>query len=82
VIGTSIDHKKYKPCAEFAATFTTDYKPKDDDESQSDVLPTTSSSEAKSSQITLTDGFGKMNRRKHDAVIRFRKYNKETEPSN
>ena len=47
--------------AEFAATFATDYKPKDDDESQSDVLPTTSSSEAKSSQITLTDGFGKMN---------------------
>ena len=68
--------------AEFAATFATDYKPKDDDESQSDVLPTTSSSEAKSPQITLTDGFGKMNRRKREAVIRFRKYNKEAQPSN
>ena len=40
-----------------------------------------SSSEAKSSQITLTDGYGKMNRREREAVIRFRKY-KEAEPSN
>ena len=66
--------------AEFAATFATDYKPKDDDESQSDVLPTTSSSEAKSSLIALTDGFGKMNRCEREAVIRFRKYKKEAEP--
>ena len=34
--------------AEFAATFATDYKPKVDDENQSDVLHTTRSSEAKS----------------------------------
>ena len=32
--------------------------------------------------ITLTDGFGKMNKRRVEAVIRFRKYNKESEPSN
>ena len=43
-----------------------------------------SSSEAKSSQITLTDGYGKMNRRECEceAVIRFRKYKEEAEPSN
>ena len=35
-----------------------------------------------STQITLTDRFGKMNKRKQQAVIRFRKYNKETDPSN
>ena len=46
--------------AEFAATFVTNYQQKDDDDdSQNDVLPTTSSDE-KPSQITLTDGFGKM----------------------
>ena len=35
-----------------------------------------------SKTITLTDGFGKMNRRKREAVIRFHKYNKNAEPSN
>ena len=35
-----------------------------------------------STQITLTDKFGKMNKRKQQAVIRFRKYNKETDASN
>ena len=30
---------------------------------------------------SLTDGFGKMNKCKHEAVIRFRRYNKNTEPS-
>ena len=48
--------------AEFAATFVTNYQHKDDDDdSQNDVLPTTSSDE-NPSQITLTDGFSKMNR--------------------
>ena len=32
--------------------------------------------------ITLTDRFGKMNKRKQEAVVRFRKYNKETDLSN
>ena len=35
-----------------------------------------------SHKITLTDRFGKMNKRKQEAVIRFRKYNKDAEPSN
>ena len=32
--------------------------------------------------LTLTDRFGKMNKCKQEAVIRFRKYNKDAEPSN
>ena len=55
----------------------TSYKPKD----QSDVLPP-SESETTSLKITLTDGFGKMNKRKREAVIRFRKYNKDTDSTN
>ena len=39
-------------------------------------------SDVTSTQITLTDNFGKMNKRKQQAVIRFRKYNKDTDPSN
>ena len=64
---------------EFAATFVSDYR--HDNDSESDVLPP-SDSEATSSQITLTGGFGKMNRRRRKAVIRFRRYNKDAEPSN
>ena len=57
--------------AEFAATFVTNYQHKDDDDdSQNDVLPTTSSDE-NPSQITLTDGFGKMNRRKKTSCDTF-----------
>ena len=46
-----------------------------------DAIPALES-DTTSTQITLTDGFGKMNKRKQEAVIRFRKYNKETDPSN
>ena len=63
--------------AEFAATYVTNYK-KDDD---SDALPPVES-ETISSHITLTGGFGRMNKRKREAVIRFRCYNTDTEPSN
>ncbi len=83
-----IDRYEHRPqelesmcLAEFAATFVTNYKHKDDDDSQNDVLPSSSTDE-KPSQITLSNGFGKMNRRKREAVIRFRQYNKDTEPSN
>ncbi len=84
-----IDRYEHRPqelrsmcLTEFAATFVTDYGHKEDDsDSQNDVLPSTPSEE-KVSQITLTNGFGKMNRRKREAVIRFRRYNKDTEPSN
>ena len=65
--------------AEFAATYVTRYGNSDD--SECDVL-TASESETTSAQIMLTDGFGKMNKRKQQAVIRFRCYNKEAEPSN
>ena len=39
-------------------------------------------SDVTSTQITLTDRFGKINKRKQQAVIKFRKYNKENDPSN
>ena len=65
--------------AEFAASFAVNYKPSDD--SECDALPAPDS-ETTSSQITLTDGFGEMKRRKHEAVIRFRRYNRVAEPSN
>ena len=68
--------------AEFASTFVTKYQPKDTDtDTHNDVLPPTDT-QSKPSQITLTDGFGKMNQRKRNAVIRFRSYNKDADPSN
>ena len=47
----------------------------------SDALPDVES-DTTSTQITLTDGFGKMSKSKQQAVIRFRKYNKDTDSSN
>ena len=80
-----IDRYQHRPqelqsmcLAEFAATFVTNYHCKD---SECDALPP-SDNETSSSQITLTDGYGKMNKRKREAVIRFRRYNKDAEPSN
>ena len=64
--------------AEFAAIYVTNYKP---DDSMCDVLPALES-DTTSTQITLTDGFSKMNKRKQGAVIRFRKYNKQTDSTN
>ena len=65
--------------AEFAATYVTNYQCSDD--SECDALPA-SDIETMSTQIKLTDGFGKMNKRKREAMIRFRRYNKDAEPSN
>ena len=68
--------------AEFAATYVTNYQCKDDTD-DSDVLPSCDTdSDTSSTQIQLTDGYGRMNKRKREAVIRFRRYNKDTEPSN
>ena len=65
--------------AEFAATYVVKYSKSD--ESECDALPA-AESETTSNQITLTDRFGKMNKCKRQAVIRFRKCNKDAEPSN
>ena len=80
-----IDRYQHRPqqlssmcLAEFAATYVTNYKP---DDSVGDALPELEC-DSTSTQITLTDGFGKMNKRKQQAVIRFRKYNKDADPSN
>ena len=61
--------------AEFAATYVTNYH------NECDALPPTES-ETISKVITLTDGFGKTNRCKREAIIRFHKYNKDAEPGN
>ena len=65
--------------AEFAATYVVNYRPSDD--SECDALPA-SGSDITSTQITLTDGFGRMNKRKKQTVIRFRKYSKEIDCCN
>ena len=78
-----IDRYQHRPrslrdmcLAEFAATYVVNYECND-----CDALPAPES-DVTSTQITLTDGFGKMNKRKQAAVIRFRKYSKETDLSN
>ena len=65
--------------AEFAATYVTNYKHSDD--SECDALPA-SDYKTMSTQIILPDGFGKMNKCKREAMIRFRQYNKDAEHSN
>ena len=77
-----IDRYKHRPrelqsmcLAEFAAKYVVKYE---HDDGECDA----SESDTTSTQITLTDGFGKMNKRRVEAMIRFRKYNKESEPSN
>ena len=78
-----IDRYQHRPqglssmcLAEFAATYVVKYERND-----CDALPTPES-DVTSTQITLTDRFGKMNKRKQAAVIRFRKYSKEADLSN
>ena len=75
-----IDRYQHRPqqlnsmcLAEFAAAYVVNYKP---DDSMFDAIPALES-DTTSTQITLTDKFGKMNERKQQAVIRFRKYNKD-----
>ena len=78
-----IDRYQHRPqalsfmyLAEFAATYVVKYEHND-----CDALPAPEN-DVTSAQITLTDNFGKINKRKQQAVIRFRKYNEETGPSN
>ena len=80
-----IDRYQHRPrelqsmcLAEFAAKYVVKYER---DDGECDALPA-SESDTTSTQITLTDGFGRMNKCRVEAVIRFRKYNKESEPSN
>ena len=72
-----IDRYKHDLDSMCLDNYVTSYKPKD----QSDVLPP-SESETTSLKITLTDGFGKTNKRKREAVIRFQKCNKDTDATN
>ena len=78
-----IDRYQHRPesirdmcLAEFAATYVVNYE-----RNECDALPVPES-DVTSTKITLTDTFGTMNKRKQPAVIRFRKYSKETDLSN
>ena len=86
-----IDRYQHRPhtihamcLAEFAATYSVDYRGGDNDEDECDALPNNSNcdSSALSSKIILTGGFGKMTKRSRHAVIRFRCYSKDVEPNN
>ena len=83
-----IDRYQHRPLelqsmclAEFAATYVTDYRQRDDDCVDNDVLPS-DHSDSKPPHITLTGDFGRMYKRKREAVIRFTRYNKDAQPSN
>ena len=72
--------------AEFATNYATDYRVSeddDDDNDNNDVLPSFDQDEPQaSSKIILTDRFGKMKKHQKEAIIRFRCYNFECEPTN
>ena len=65
--------------AEFAATYVTNYQHSDETECDA-LLP--SDNESTSTEIKLTGGFGKMSKRKREAVIKFRGYNKDADHNN
>ena len=66
--------------AEFAANYTTDYNFADDEDT--DIVPSTDDNGLQaSSEIILTDGYGRMKKRKREAVIRFYRFNLETVPT-
>ena len=87
-----IDRYQHRPqslqsmcLADFAANYVTDYRVGDDgdDEESSDALPPIDGSVPETEkEIILTCGFGKMKKRGREAVIRFRKFNYESDPSN
>ena len=67
--------------AEFSANYTTDYTFTDDDE-DTDIVPSTDDNGLQaSSEIILTDGYGRMKKRKREAVIRFSRFNLKTVPT-
>ena len=69
----------------FATNYATDYRVRedDDDDNYNDVLPSFDKNEPQtSSKTTLTDCFGKMTKCQKEAIIRFRQYKFESEPTN
>ena len=65
--------------AEFAANYVTNYQQEDDDVLPNKTLVSTCNT---GSKIHLTNNFGTMHKRSHEAVIRFHRHNKDKEPSN
>ena len=67
--------------AEFATSYSTCYRSKDGDELDNDALPD-SESQCNVRKITLVGGYGQMHECRKQAVIRFRKYNKDADANN
>ena len=65
--------------AEFAANYTTDYKEtaEDIDDSVPEILEEEENQNKLPQKIMLKHGNGRMHKRKHEAMIRFRKFSKE-----
>ena len=82
-----IDRYQHRPeqirdmcLAEFASKYCTSYNAKNDSV-DTDALPD-HESQASNKKIALTGVFGQMHERNKPAVIRFRKYNKDSDASN
>ena len=78
-------HEVQSTClAEFAASYTVDYRGGDNDDNDCDALPGNNDSDIplSSSKIVLINGFGKITKRRRHAVIRFRRYSKDVDPNN
>ena len=57
------------------------YQPKDADIVENDVLPPTET-DTEPTQIALTNSYGKMNKCRIEAIIRFRSFNKDYDSNN
>ena len=71
--------------AEFVANYQVKYNSSgdDDDDDDNDVMPPSDDVDVSSlKEIKLTDDFGIMIKLKTEAVIRFHKYSKDSDPSN
>ena len=83
-----IDRYEHRPqelasmcLAEFVANYQVSYASNSDDDN--DVMPPPEDIDVTSlKKIKLTDNFGTMVKRKQEAVIRFHKYSKDSDPSN
>ena len=64
----------------FAANYTTDYDFADDEDTDKVPSPDDNGLQA-SSDMILTDGYGRMKKQKREAVIRFYRFNLETVPT-
>jgi hypothetical protein len=83
-----VDRYKHRPLslaqlclAEFVANYQVKYAPNEDDES--DILPPEDEDDISMlKSIKLTENYGTMSKRSKEAVIRFHRYSKDSDPTN